>query len=64
VNRIQENKIVTKTVRLFDKSSVEYFCSFQKNNKYLDYLPTEVGKIYIFLKELKNWVFCDTDGRK
>jgi len=35
---------VTKTVRLFDSSSFESFCSFWMNNKYLDYLSAEVGK--------------------
>jgi hypothetical protein len=44
MNRIQENIKFTETIRLIDSSGVEIFCSFWKNDKYLEYLSTEVGK--------------------
>jgi len=45
---------------LFDSVIVECFCSFWKNNKYLEYLSAEVGKKYYFLTKLKI-VFCNRD---
>jgi len=47
-------------ILLFDSVSVECFCSFWKNNKYLEYLCAEVWRKYYLLKKLK-MVFCNRD---